>query len=329
MPHHAQPDAAHGTPTERAAAQPVQPADRLHGLLFFPVTAFDEKGRFAPDAYRAHVDSRIGDGVGAVFAACGTGEFPALAPAEYEDCVTVAVEAAAGRVPVVSGCGYGTTLAIEFARAAERAGADAVLVLPPYSADGGQEGLLRHYTALAESTALDLILYQRDATVFEPQTVARLSEVPNIVGFKDGRGDLDLMLRIVSAVRTGGAPGFRFFNGLPTAEATQQAYRAIGVPLYSSAVYCFAPDIALAFYRGLEAEDSAALATLTDVFFRPYVELRRRRPGYAVSLVKAATRAAGHSVGAVRAPLAEPEQADLDELLRLVVQARERIAGLG
>ena len=307
----------------------MRPADRLDGLLFFPVTAFDEKGRFAPDVYRAHVETRLADGAGAVFAACGTGEFPSLAPAEYEDCVSVAVEAAAGRVPVVSGCGYGTTLAIEYARAAERAGVDGLLVLPPYSADGGQEGLKRHYTALAESTALDLILYQRDATVFEPDTVASLSGVPNIVGFKDGRGDLDLMLRIVSAVRTDGSAGFRFFNGLPTAEATQQAYRAIGVPLYSSAVYCFAPDIALAFYRGLEEEDREALSALTDVFFRPYVELRRRRPGYAVSLVKAATRAAGHPVGNVRAPLAEPAAEDLEQLLGLVAQAREQIAGLG
>ena len=304
---------------------------RLDGLLFFPVTAFDADGRFALGAYREHVEARLAAGPGAVFAACGTGEFPALAPAEYEQCVSVAVQAVAEagdarRVPVVGGCGYGTALALEYARAAESAGADGLLVLPPYSADGGQDGLLRHYTALAEATSLDLILYQRDTTVFAPETVAELAEAPNIIGFKDGRGDLDLMLRIVSAVRT--APGtgeFLFFNGMPTAEMTQLAYRAIGVPLYSSAVFCFAPDLALAFHGALEADDRKTVDTLIDVFFRPYVQLRHVRPGYAVSLVKAATRASGHAVGAVRAPLTEPAPEHVAELLALIGRAREAL----
>lgn len=302
---------------------------RLDGLLFFPVTAFDADGRFEPGAYRAHVEARLAEGPGAVFAACGTGEFPALAPAEYERCVATAVaaaRAAARRVPVVGGCGYGTSLALEYARAAESAGADGLLVLPPYGADGGQDGLLRHYTTLAESTSLDLILYQRDTTVFAPGTVAELAQVPNIVGFKDGRGDLDLMLRVVSAVRVAGETEFLFFNGMPTAEMTQLAYRAVGVPLYSSAVFCFAPDLALAFHAALEKGDRKAVDTLIDVFFRPYVELRHKRPGYAVSLVKAATRAVGHEVGPVRAPLTEPAPEHLEELLALVERARAALA---
>ncbi|MFE0464341.1 5-dehydro-4-deoxyglucarate dehydratase [Kitasatospora sp. NPDC058965] len=298
-------------------------ADRLDGLLFFPVTAFDAAGAFDPDGYRRHLRARLADGPAAVFAACGTGEFLALAPDEYEQCVAVAVQEAAGRVPVVSGTGYGTALARTYAAAAARAGADGLLVLPPEGVEGGQQGLLRHYEALAASTGLDLILYQRGQQAFEPATVARLAEVPGIVGLKDGRGDLDLMLRIVSAVRTAGRADFRFFNGMPTAEMTQLAYRAIGVPLYSSAIFCFAPDLALALHRAFDQEDAAALDTLVDVFLRPYVELRRRRPGYAVSLVKAATRELGHPVGGVRAPLTEPEPEHLRELLELVDRARE------
>lgn len=304
-------------------------ADRLDGMLFFPVTAFGPDGRFDPVAYRAHVAPRIEDGAAAVFAACGTGEFPALTPAEYEECMRVAVEVAAGRIPVVGGTGYGTGLALEYARAAERAGADGLLVLPPYSADGGQDGLIRHYRLLADSTSLDLILYQRDAVVFTPQTVAALAAVDNIVGLKDGRGDLDLMQRIVSAVRTAGITGFRYFNGLPTAEMTQRAYRAIGVPLYSSAVFCFAPDIALAFHGALGRGDTALLDTLVDVFFRPYVELRNKRPGYAISLVKAATRAIGHEVGEVRAPLTEPDPEHVAALLSLTAAARAALAAAG
>ncbi|MBS2962719.1 5-dehydro-4-deoxyglucarate dehydratase [Actinocrinis puniceicyclus] len=302
---------------------------RLEGLLFFPVTAFTPEGSFDAAGYRAHVEARLADGPAAVFAACGTGEFPALAPAEYEECVRVAVEAAGSagrRVPVLGGTGYGTALAVEYARAAQRAGAQGLLVFPPSGADGGQAGLAAHYRALAEATPLSLILYQRDQLAFTPQTVAELAAVPNIVGLKDGRGDLDLMQRIVSAVRTAGIEDFQYFNGMPTAEATQRAYRAIGVPLYSSAVFCFAPDIALAFHGALERGDSALLDRLVDVFFRPYVELRRAHPGYAVSLVKALTVAAGHPVGGVRAPLTEPDPAHVEAATALVQAAREALA---
>jgi 5-dehydro-4-deoxyglucarate dehydratase len=298
---------------------------RLDGLLFFPVTAFAPDGSFDPAGYRTHLAARLDDGPAAVFAACGTGEFPALAPAEYEACVRAAVEATAGSVPVLGGTGYGTTLAIEYARAAERAGADGLLVFPPAGADGGPAGLLAHYRALATATPLDLIVYQRDQLVLAPETVVELASVPNIVGLKDGRGDLDLMQRIVSAVRTAGIEGFQYFNGMPTAEATQRAYRAIGVPLYSSAVFCFAPDIALAFHGALDKADTAVLDRLTDVFFRPYVELRAKRPGYAVSLVKALTRAVGHPVGDVRAPLTEPEPGDVEAGLGLIEAAREAL----
>jgi 5-dehydro-4-deoxyglucarate dehydratase len=298
---------------------------RLDGLLFFPVTAFTPDGSFDPEGYRVHLAARLSDGPAAVFAACGTGEFPALAPGEYEACIRAAVEETAGSVPVLGGTGYGTGLAIEYARAAERAGADGLLVFPPSGSYGGAQGLLAHFRALAAATPLDLILYQRDQLVFSPETVVELASVPNIVGLKDGRGDLDLMQRIVSAVRTAGVEGFQYFNGMPTAEATQRAYRAIGVPLYSSAVFCFAPDIALAFHGALDKADTAVLDKLTDVFFRPYVELRAKRPGYAVSLVKALTRAVGHPVGEVRAPLTEPDPADVEAGLALIRAAREAL----
>ena len=170
---------------------------------------------------------------------------------------------------MLGGTGYGTALAIEYAQAAERAGADGLLVFPPSGADGGQAGLIAHYRALAAATPLSLILYQRDQLVFAPETVVELAAVPNIVGLKDGRGDLDQMQRIVSAVRTAGVEDFQYFNGMPTAEATQRAYRAIGVPLYSSAVFCFAPDVALAFHGALDKGDAAMLDKLVDVFFRP------------------------------------------------------------
>ncbi|MHB9754505.1 5-dehydro-4-deoxyglucarate dehydratase [Streptomyces sp. BYX5S] len=303
------------------------------GPLFFPVTAYGPGGAVDLDAYRTHVRGGVEAGAAAVFACCGTGEFHALTPEEYEACVAAAVEVTAGRVPVVAGAGYGTALAVRYARAAERAGADGLLAMPPYLVVAGQEGLLRHYTELADATALDLVVYQRDNAVFTPETVVALARHPRIVGLKDGLGDLDLMQRIVSAVRTEAAHSseipddFLYFNGLPTAELTGLAYRGIGVTLYSSAVFCFAPDLAQAFHAALRAGDDVTVNRLLDGFYRPLVELRNQGRGYAVSLVKAGVRLRGLDVGGVRPPLHEPSEEHVKRLAELMVHGQQLLEG--
>ncbi|WP_329133098.1 5-dehydro-4-deoxyglucarate dehydratase [Streptomyces sp. NBC_00670] len=288
------------------------------GPLFFPVTAYGPDGAVDLTAYRAHVRRGVEAGAAAVFACCGTGEFHALTPEEYEECVRAAVAETAGRVPVVAGAGYGTALATHYARRAEAAGADGLLAMPPYLVKAGQEGLLRHYRELAAATALPVVVYQRDNAVFTPETVVGLARTEGIVGLKDGYGDLDLMQRTISAVR-GEVPGdFLYFNGLPTAEQTQLAYRALGVSLYSSAVFCFVPEIAVAFHHALRDGDDATVRRLLDGFYRPFVELRDRGRGYAVSLVKAGVRLRGLDVGEVRPPLHEPSEDHVKQLAALV-----------
>lgn len=288
------------------------------GPLFFPVTAYGPDGSLDLDTYRAHVRRGIEAGAAAVFACCGTGEFHALTPEEFETCVRAAVDETAGRVPVVAGAGYGTALAVRYARLAQAAGADGLLAMPPYLVVAGQEGLLRHYRELAAATELPVIVYQRDNAVLTPETVVALARTDGIIGLKDGLGDLDLMQRIVSAVRTEAPGDFLYFNGLPTAEQTQLAYAAIGVTLYSSAVFCFAPEIALAFHRALATGDETTAHRLLDGFYRPFVELRARGRGYAVSLVKAGVRLRGLDVGEVRPPLHEPAEDHVKLLAQLI-----------
>ncbi|MGC9538695.1 5-dehydro-4-deoxyglucarate dehydratase [Streptomyces sp. UG1] len=288
------------------------------GPLFFPVTAYGPDGAVALDTYRTHVRRGVEAGAAAVFACCGTGEFHALTPEEYEVCVRAAVEATDGRVPVVAGAGYGTALAVRYAHLAEGAGADGLLALPPYLVVAGQEGLLRHYREIAAASALPVIVYQRDNAVFTPDTVVELARTDGVIGLKDGLGDLDLMQRIVSAVRTAVPGDFLYFNGLPTAEQTQLAYRAIGVTLYSSAVFCFAPEIALAFHGALERGDDTTAGRLLDGFYRPFVELRAQGRGYAVALVKAGVRLRGLDVGEVRPPLHEPSEDHVKQLAQVI-----------
>ncbi|PZF85291.1 5-dehydro-4-deoxyglucarate dehydratase [Jiangella anatolica] len=290
----------------------------LDGVLFFPVTPFDASGAVDPDLLATHVKSGLAHGPGAVFAACGTGEFHALDLDEYETVVAAAVGAVGGAVPVFGGAGGAFSHAIACARRAAAAGADGLLVLPPYLVTGPEAGTVAYVEAVAAATDLPLVLYQRGGMRFSPQAVVRLARLPTVVGLKDGLGDLDLMQRIVLAVRTEIGEDFMFFNGLPTAEQTQAAYQAIGVPLYSSAVFCFAPELSVAFHHAVTSGDEQRRTHLLGAFFRPLVELRDSVPGYAVSLVKAGVRLRGLDVGGVRPPLVDPSAAHLQRIRELI-----------
>lgn len=289
---------------------------KLSGVLFFPVTPFDARGEVDPAVLRDHVTTGLEHRPGGVFAACGTGELPSLSESEQALVVRTAVAATAGEVPVVAGAGGPLGSALAHARAAAEAGADGLLLLPP-TATGTADGL-RDYVAAVAGVGLPVILYQRPPLALEPAAVVELARIPGVVGFKDGLGDIDRAQRIVLAVRAALGPDrITFFNGLPTAELTQPAYQAIGVDLYSSAVFCFAPEIATAYLRSL-SEDGEVAQTLLRDFYAPLVELRAKAPGYAVSLVKAGLRLRGVATGPVRAPLTDPSDAHTEELSRII-----------
>ncbi|MFD5160765.1 5-dehydro-4-deoxyglucarate dehydratase [Streptomyces hawaiiensis] len=294
------------------SAGPAAVARRLRegmagGVLSFPLTSFRDDGTLDPDGFRAYVAQRLAAAPGAVFPACGTGEFFSLDEDEYRQVVTITVEEAAGRVPVVAGTGYGWAQAVRFARIAEDAGADALLVLPHYLVAAPQDGLVGQLEQIAARTPLPLIAYQRGQVAFTAGSLRRIAALPNVIGLKDGHSDLDRLQRLTLA-----APeDFLFFNGASTAEIQARAYATVGVPAYSSAVHAFAPEIAGAFFTALRDNDHGTVDKLLRDFYVPLVELRDRVPGYAVSLVKAAARLRGHAVGPVRAPLTDPSPADL------------------
>ncbi|WP_062649561.1 5-dehydro-4-deoxyglucarate dehydratase [Streptomyces maremycinicus] len=297
------------------------------GVLSFPLTSFHDDGSLDPDGFRAQVADSVATGPGAVFPACGTGEFFSLDEDEYRQVVTIAVEEAGGRLPVVAGVGYGWAQAARFARIAEEAGADALLVLPHYLVTAPQDGLVAQLERLAARTRLPLIAYQRGQVAFTAASLRRIAAVPGVIGLKDGHSDLDRLQRLTLA-----APdGFLFFNGAATAEIQARAYATVGVPAYSSAVHAFAPEIANAFFTALRdgdrgdggrgdaaGTDDKTVQRLLRDFYVPFVELCDRVPGYAVSLVKAAARLRGRPVGPVRAPLTDPSPADLADLRTLL-----------
>ncbi|MEV8564655.1 5-dehydro-4-deoxyglucarate dehydratase [Streptomyces sp. NPDC051322] len=290
-------------------------ADRLRGgmargVLSFPLTSFTATGELDIEGYRAYLETQLAAAPGAVFPACGTGEFFSLDEDEYRQVVTTTVEVAAGRVPVVAGIGYGWAQAVRFARIAEEAGADAALVMPHYLVAAPQDGLVAQLAQIAARTRLPLIAYQRGQVAFTADSLRRVAAIPGVIGLKDGHSDLDRLQRLTLA-----APeGFLFFNGASTAEVQARAYATVGIPAYSSAVHAFAPEIAGAFFTALGEGDHARADELLRGFYVPLVELRDRVPGYAVSLVKAAARLRGRRVGPVRAPLTDPGPDDLATL---------------
>jgi 5-dehydro-4-deoxyglucarate dehydratase len=299
------------------------------GVLFFPVTPFTETGEVDLDLLARHVANGVEAGPGGVFIACGTGEFHALEAEEFGRVVRTAVEVVAGRVPVYAGAGGSVAQAKVFTKTAEEAGADGILLLPPYLVEMPQAGLIAYTREVASAADLPVIVYNRNNARYTEESAVAVAKIPNVIGFKDGTGDLDQVARIVRAVTDAlesEAKDFLFFNGMPTAETTQQAYRAIGVPLYSSATFAFAPDLALALYDALETGNDALADALLREFFHPLVRLRDTVPGYAVSLVKAGVALEGIPAGPVRPPLIMPTADDLAELSALIAAGRTVLA---
>jgi 5-dehydro-4-deoxyglucarate dehydratase len=288
------------------------------GVLFFPVTPFDAAGRVDRDVLAEHLETRLPFDPGGVFPACGTGEFHALSAGEAIDVVRTGVDVVAGRVPVIAGAGGPLGHAMELARGAADAGADGLLLLPPYLVSGTTAGLVAWVEAVAAASDLPVIVYHRGTARYTADAVTRLAANPKVVGFKDGTGDIGLAQEIVLAAEAAGRDDWAFFNGLLTAELSQGAYRGIGIPLYSSAAFAMIPELAALHHRAYVNGDETVRMSLLREFYAPLVRLRDETPGFGVSLIKAGLRVRGLSVGSVRPPLVDPT-AEQESRLRAIL----------
>ena len=287
------------------------------GLLSFPVTDFDANGDFNARGYAARLEWLAPFGATALFAAGGTGEFFSLTPQDYSAVIKTAVDTCAGKVPILAGAGGPTRLAAEYAQEAERLGAKGVLLMPHYLTEASLDGIAAHVEQVCRSVKIGVIVYNRANSKLGANELERLAEkCPNLIGFKDGVGDIERMVQI----RRRMGERFSYLGGLPTAEVYAAAYRALGVPVYSSAVFNFIPKTAMRFYRAVCENDQETMGRLLDTFFLPYLEIRNRRAGYAVSIVKAGAKLVGHDAGPVRTPLTDLLPDELDALNALIKQ---------
>ena len=300
---------------------PTEMAQTLaKGLLSFPVTHFDKDFRFQEGPYREHCAWLLSfKRLTGLFAAGGTGEVFSLTPAEIGQVVTAAVKETNGQTPVIAGCAFGTATAVELAKAAEAAGADGLLLFPPYLMVPNQEGLMAHVEAVCKAVKIGVIVYNRDNAVLNEDSLAKLCDRnPNLVGFKDGVGDIELMMRIYAKL----GERLTYVGGLPTAETFALPYLEMGVTTYSSAIYNFMPEWALSFYDAVRAKNHAKVMKGLKEFVLPYIAIRNESKGYAVSIVKAGLKAVGRDPGPVRPPLTDLSEDQFARLKKLIDTAK-------
>ena len=212
--------------------------------------------------------------------------------------------AAGGQVPVYSGVGGNLNTALEWAKISEEKGVDGYLLLPPYLIHGEQEGLYEYAKTIIESTNLNAILYQRDNAVLSVQQIKRLTSFEQLVGVKDGVGDMDLNVNLSYTIGS----RLSYINGLPMAEVTMPAYLPIGFHSYSSAISNYIPHISRMFYHALKRVIKKRSRTFTQLLFYRLTGFANRK-GYAVSLIKAGMNIMGHSVrNSARPPVVPVEK---------------------
>jgi 5-dehydro-4-deoxyglucarate dehydratase len=306
---------------------PLEFAKSLRGVFGFPVTPFKKDLSLDLDALARNVDEMTRHPFCAIVAAGGTGELYSLTPEEIENVVRVSVEASAGRMPVVAGTGFNAPLGADIARRVERAGADCVLILPPYYVNSPESGLFEFYRAIGAATGLPLMIYSRDWAVFSPEQVARLAEyVPRLAAWKDGQGDARKYQRIMQF----NGDRLAWFGGL--GDDCVPAYFAVGVQAYTSSISNISPRVSLALAEAGMARDFVKLDELMAKYVHPLYALRERVRGYEVAAMKVAMEILGMPAGPVRPPLTNCRPKDVEDLRQLMKAYEEvnaRSAGRG
>jgi 5-dehydro-4-deoxyglucarate dehydratase len=222
--------------------------------------------------------------------------------------VRATLEAVNGRVPVLTGAGFNPPLAAALAKNGAEAGVDGILAFPPYYPGADPEGLFHYYRGIAEATQLGLIVYSRDWVNPSPDVVERFTEIENLIAWKDGTGDMRRCQQLQNRI------GDRLLWIGGSGDDQVPAYYSIGMRTYTSSIANVAPKLSLALHELGARGDTAALTRLMHDYVIPLYELRARRRGYEVSVMKEMMRLQGRAAGPVRPPLVEVTEAERAEI---------------
>lgn len=288
-------------------------AAQLKGVFGFPVTSFRQDLSLDLAAIERNVDEMASHPFCALVSAGGTGEMYSMSVDEIEQVIAASVRAVNGRMPVVAGTGFNAAIGEDIARRAARAGAQAILALPPYYVNAPEEGLFAYYEALGAATDLPLFVYSRDWAVFTPQMVARLADrVPTLAGWKDGQGDIRRYQRIMQF----NGDRLAWYGGL--GDDCVPGYFVIGVQAFTSSISTIAPKLSLRMADAAMRRDFAELDRLMARYVQPLYALRERARGYEVAIMKEAMELLGMPAGPVRPPLMNCRPQDIEDLKKLL-----------
>jgi 5-dehydro-4-deoxyglucarate dehydratase len=287
---------------------PTTLRNKLSGVIAFPVTPFKADLSLDLAGLHENLTKLLEHPISAIVAAGGTGEMYSLTPAEYTRVIELTALAVEDRVPVIAGVGFGQRLAVEMAQAAEKAGADGVLVFPPYYPQAEDEGLFEYYRAIGAATRLGMLIYSRDWATFNAEMVERLASIPTLVAWKDGQGDIRRLQMIMNHV----GDRLHWIGG--AGDDMVAAYFSIGITTFTSSIATVAPRLSLKLHELATAGDAEMLTGLLDRCVIPLYALRARRKGYEVSAMKAMMDMVGLNGGPVRPPLVNVTAEEEDEL---------------
>jgi 5-dehydro-4-deoxyglucarate dehydratase len=297
--------------------KPEELRNKLRGVIAFPITPLKPDLSLDISGLRKNLQRLLETPIAAIVTAGGTGEVYSLTPAEHLEVVRATVEEVHGRIPVIAGTGFNLPIAIELAQQSARAGADAILALPPYYPNADEEGLANYYAEIGRATPLGLIIYSRDWVNPSPAWVEQLAaRVPTLACWKDGQGDLRRYQQIVNRV----GDRLHWIGG--AGDDCVPGYYSIGIRTYTSSIATVAPKLSLKLHETASAGDSVALMRLMNTYVIPLYELRARRKGYEVSVMKEMMNVLGFAAGPVRPPLPPLRPEDVDQVKVIVERWR-------
>ena len=293
---------------------PEQLKQRLHGIIAFTPTPFFPDERVDFDALGHHVDRLIGAGAHSVVVCGGVGEYVSLSVDEYRQCITVAVSAAEGRVPLLAGIGHSTRIACELAAHAARVGASGLMINPLYFIEPPDDGLVNHYRAIAQASGLGMMIFSTRGQVYGPDLVEKLAGIDEVVALKDECGDLGRFIE--TRERLGDR--LTWINGM--AETQAIPYFAAGAQAFTSGIVNFAPQLSRQVWELSSAGKFEILERLIAEQIRPIATLREKRKGYLIAVIKEAMQMLGYCANTVRLPLMPMLEADRVELRSMLAQ---------
>ncbi|MDA1311877.1 MAG: dihydrodipicolinate synthase family protein [Acidobacteria bacterium] len=288
----------------------------VHNFLttpFLPDYTLDTKGLRQNVAHHA----RAGVGDMTIVVGGGLGELFTLDTDEQKAMAEAAVAGAQGRLPVVVGAGGGYGAALRMARNAEQVGADAVLLFSsPYGSDD-PEGAYRYFKDVADAVKIGVILYPRGKEEHWPETIRRLAETPNVIGFKDASGEIAVGKSLGTLVPD---------DFLWIAEGEEHAVKALpaGARAYTSAVAVFAPEACRQFWESGVGGRLDQMNAVLQKKINPVVALRQVSPGYGISAIKVGLEALGRAGGPVRPPGANVRLEDRERIAEIARKYSER-----